>query len=97
MSKSSTKPTYIRLSTARSLVENSKGRFMGLCFTKKDGSLRTMNCKYLSNQRKNEAFFKVEDTSKLKYRELGESPIRRVEFERLKSITIAGKECRIRK
>lgn len=38
--------TRIGKETALKLAQNSKGRFMTMTFTTKDGNLRTMNCRY---------------------------------------------------
>lgn len=90
------KITKISKTTALDLIKNTKGRFFTAVFTKKDGSLRTINCQYRKGQPTSEfGYVQVSESGLLK-----KSPttaIRQINMQTLRGLTIAGNKYSLSK
>lgn len=79
---------------ALSLMMESKGRFFTVCFTKKDGKDRVMNCQYIKDDSSlHLGYLRVKDIA------IGKkttSNYRSINLQTLKSITINGKSYRVK-
>lgn len=77
---------------ALDMIRGNKGHFFTVIFTKlTDGTVRTMNCQYLSDSG---GYVKVRESNKLKN---GTNPIRQFDIETVKQLRIAGQDLKIRK
>lgn len=80
---------------ALELIRNNKGRFFTVVFTKKeDGSTRTMNCQYLTNQKISNEFIKVKEMSLVIKKD--NNPIRQFATSTLKSLNIGKVNYKIK-
>lgn len=80
---------------ALDLMKNSKGHFFTAVFVKKDGMERVINCQYLKDQDISSlGLIKVKETGKLK---LNENPIRQINLQTLKQLSVGGQVYKIRK
>lgn len=90
------KITKISKTTALDLIKNTKGRFFTAVFTKKDGTLRTINCQYRKGQPTSEfGYVQVSESGLLK-----KSPttaIRQINMQTLRGLTIAGNKYSLSK
>lgn len=79
---------------ALDLLKNSKGHFFTAVFVKKDNTDRTINAQYIKDQTPSVlGLVKVRETSKLK---ANENPIRQININTLKSLSIGGEIYKIR-
>jgi Asp-tRNA(Asn)/Glu-tRNA(Gln) amidotransferase C subunit len=85
----------ISRSSALNMIENSKGQFFTVEFTKQDGTLRKLNGQYVKDQKKsNLGYVLVKESGKLKKGE--KNPIRNVNIQTLKSLSIHSETYKIR-
>jgi len=65
--------TKISKSKALEFIQNSKGRFFTVIFTKNNGQKRVMNCQYMKDQKVNSfGLIKVKETKLLKSEKVDE-------------------------
>lgn len=80
---------------ALDLMKNNKGRFFTVTFVKQDGTNRVLNGQYVKGQNPSPAgYVLVKESGKLK---TGQNPIRNVNLQTLKLLTIAGTTYKINK
>jgi len=85
----------ISKSKALSMMQNNKGRFFSVQFTKKsDKTLRTMNCQYLSGQTINLGIVKVKEAALLIAKD--PNPVRSFDIHTVKRVSIAGNVYKIK-
>lgn len=77
--------------SALDLIKNSKGQFVTVKFTKKDGSVRVLNGKYLSHDKK---YIQMKESIKLIK---GENPIRNVSIDNILEVRVGGKTYNFQK
>lgn len=81
--------TRISKTKALEAMAASNGRFFGVTFTKKDGSLRTMTCKF----RHSTPLGYIEVSEQNVGKESGR--IRRINMQTIESLRIGGKLCKV--
>lgn len=83
------KGTKLSRTQALQLMQDNKGRFFTVTFSKKDGTARTLNGQYVAGQNPDPlGYVKVKEAGKMKS---GENPIRNVNLQTLQAIKIGGK------
>lgn len=75
-------------------MQNNKGHFFSAMFTKKDGSDRVINCRYLSGQDLNLGYVKVKETCLVRANDA--NPIRQINMQTLKKLAIGGNVYKIK-
>lgn len=91
------KVAAVRISRKRALelMSTNKGHFFTATFEKKDGTTRTINCQYLKDQTNSDlGYVKVKEAGLMKKGEA--NPVRQVNLQTLKALTIAKQAYVIR-
>lgn len=85
----------ISKSKALAMMQNNKGHFFSVQFTKKgDGTLRTMNCQYLPGQTVNLGVVKVKEACLVRSKDA--NPVRSFDMSTLKKVSIGGQVYSVR-